>query len=279
MAVNVVIKEKGLFSKRHDIKEFIFEDMGYGIADEAFRLIEGQTGNITIVYHKEKVERGIELSLENGKVHLRMSLPTGENEIIFFYDYVKKICELLNTTTFEREEEKSTFEDIPKYIELDKNASVQALKDMEEKLRDGTYSSMFLYAVYNPITIGTKELSTFKQDIKELGVFLEEKQSIDAYYSSPRVYQRPNDTYFGIYTITEEVLSIFPLETNLNVNGTKVEDVYMAFIFEEEMKGVIKYSDFLSNTDVNNFYDSNHFLISLKKKEMRSLLEKYKVEI
>ena len=60
MAVNVVIKEKGLFSKRHDIKEFIFEDMGYGIADEAFRLIEGQTGNITIVYHKEKVERGIE---------------------------------------------------------------------------------------------------------------------------------------------------------------------------------------------------------------------------
>ncbi len=279
MAVNITISDKRLISKKYKIEDFIFEGMGYGIADDAFRLKEGQIGNVTIVYSKEHLERGIELSIEKKKVHLRMSLPTGESEIVFFYEYVKKICELFHTTIFEREGEISDFEKIPTFTEYDRTASRNALLKMEEDLENGTYTSLSLFAVYNPIMIGKKELSAFAGDIQKLGKFLEEKQSIDAYYGSANVYQKPDGTVFGTYILTEDVLSIFPLEAILFIDENKIEEVYISFVFEEKMQGTITYQDFLSSIDKNNLYDCGHFFTCLKKKEMEDLLEDYQIEI
>lgn len=279
MAVNIMIEDKRIISKKYKAEDLIFKEMGYGVADDAFRLIEGETGEVTIVYSKEKPERGIELSIEKKKIHLRMSLPTGENEIVFFYEYVKKICELLCTNCFEREGECADFSKISTFIEWDRNASKSALEEMEENLDNGTYTSLCLYGVHNPIAIDKNDLLEISKNLKKLGDFLEEKQKIDAYYGCAKVYRKPDGILFGVYTITEEVTSIFPLELNLIVNETKIENVYISFVFDETMQGIIKYQDFLSNVDKNNLYDCSHFLIELQKETMKKLLEDYKVEM
>lgn len=279
MAVNVTIEDKRIISKKYKVEDFLFESMGYGVADDVFRLVEGKTGDVTIVYSKKNLERGIELSTKKKKVNLRMSLPTGEDEIIFFYDYVKKICSLFHTTVFEREGERSLLTQIPSYIEYDRNASIGALQMMEENLENGTYASLSLYAVYNPIAIDKKDLCLISKDLQKLGTFLEEKQSIDAYYGSATIYQKPDHTMFGIYTLTEGVLSIFPLEPTVMIDKTKIETIYISFAFDEKVQGIMKYQDFLSNIDKDNLYDCGHFLVQLKKEKMKELLKIYQIEM
>lgn len=282
MAVNIIIEDKRMIPKKYKVEDFIYEGMGYGVADDAFRLVEGKTGDVTIVYSKENLERGIELSIEKKKVHLRMSLPTGEKEIAFFYEYAKKICDVFHTTIFKREEEFSDISQITTYMEYDRNASKRALVEMKENLDNGTYTSISLYGVYNPIAIDKKDLEEIAEDVQKFGTFLEEKQKIDAYYGCANIYQKPDKTIFGVYTITEDVLSIFPLETSLIVNDKKTENVYMAFVFEQKMQGIIRYQDFLSslsNIDKNNFYDCGHVLIRMEKETMEKLLETYKTEM
>ncbi|MCI9233858.1 MAG: DUF4299 domain-containing protein [Bacilli bacterium] len=279
MAVNVTIEDKRIISKKYKVEDFLFESMGYGVADDVFRLVEGKTGDVTIVYSKKNLERGIELSTKKKKVNLRMSLPTGEDEIIFFYDYVKKICSLFHTTVFEREGELSSLTQIPSYIEYDRNASIGALQMMEENLENGTYASLSLYAVYNPIAIDKKDLYLISKDLQKLGTFLEEKQSIDAYYGSATIYQKPDHTMFGIYTLTEDVLSILPLEPTVMIDKTKIETIYISFAFDEKMQGIMKYQDFLSNINKDNLYDCSHFLVQLKKEKMAELLETYQIEM
>lgn len=279
MAVKVTIKEKGLIKKERKINDFIFENMGYGAIDGSCCLVENQTGKVTIVYSKEQLERGIEIFIEKGKVNLRMPLPTGENEIIFFYDYIKKICKLFHTKTFEREGVLSTFDQIDEYIKQDKEATTRALMNMEEDLKTGNYYSISVYAVYNPIALSLEDLIMIKQSPKKLGQFLQEKQSIDAYYGGFKIYQKPNGEAFAIYTLTEKVLSIFPFKNNIFVGDRKVENIYLSFIYENEMKGIISYENFLDHVDTTDLYDIDHFLIELNKEQMEDLLNQYKVEI
>lgn len=279
MAVNVTIEDKRMIPKKYHVEDFIFEGMSCGVMDDAFRLMEGKTGELTIVYGKEKVQRGIELSTKKKKVNLRMSLPTSEDEILFFYDYVKKICSLFHTTVFEREGERSSLTQIPSYIEYDRNASIGALQMMEENLENGTYATLSLYAVYNPIAIDKKDLYLISKDLQKLGTFLEEKQSIDAYYGSATIYQKPDHTMLGIYTLTEDVLSIFPLEPTVMIDKTKIETIYISFVFDEKMQGIMKYQDFLSNINKDHLYDCGHFLVQLKKEKMGELLETYQIEM
>lgn len=279
MAVKVTIKEKGLIKKERKINDFVFENMGYGAMDASCCLIEDQVGKVTVVYAKERIERGFEISIEKGKVNLRMPLPTGESEIVFFYDYIKKICKLFHTKTFEREGVSSSFEQIEEYIKQDKDASTRALMNMEEDLKTGNYASISVYAVYNPIAISLEDLTMIKQSPKKLGEFLQEKQSIDAYYGGFKIYQKPNGEAFAIYTLTEKVLSIFPFKNNILLKDRKVENIYLSLIFENEMKGIISYENFLSSVDTSDLYDIDHFLIELNKAQMEALLNQYKVEV
>ena len=53
MAVNVTIEDKRIISKKYKVEDFLFESMGYGVADDVFRLVEGKTGDVTIVYSKK----------------------------------------------------------------------------------------------------------------------------------------------------------------------------------------------------------------------------------
>lgn len=280
MAVEVTIQKKGFFKRKIEIPKLVFENMGYGTTDDNWRLLENEIGEPTILYHHNVLERGIEVVSEKEEILLRLPLPTGEEEIRFFYEYVEKLCKHLNVDTFLRYEEISTFDRIEDYIKWDIVASIQAISSMRESIEKKEYEEMYIFGVLNPIAIGPKELEFIDDSPKKLGELLHNLQSVDAYYAGAKIYERENGTLFGMYVLTEGIKSILPLKTNLFMNeDLKVEDWYITFCYDEDISGSISYSDFLFNVDSSELYDASHFYITLEKEQMIELLEKYKKEI
>lgn len=280
MAVDVTIKNKGLFKKELKLEDILIDNQSYGIMDENFRLEEGKKGDYTVIFNKNNICRGYELSIKKGEVNLSMPLPTSDDDITFFYEYIKVICQKMNTKVFTRDEEEVSIDRIQEFIDLDINTSEQALKQIEENINNGTYENMYIFGALNPISLGKKELDKIKCSPKKLGKLLNELQNIDAYYAIPKIYQKPTNELFGTYILTENVLSILPYKpTLLTTKDLKIEEWYIGFVTEEKLSGFVPYKDFIDFVKKEKEYDSEHFLISTNKEEIEELLRNYKIEI
>ena len=145
----------------------------------------------------------VKIQLQKGMINLRMNFPTSNDEIRFFYSYVKRICELLHTTIFEREEEFVSVNDVNYFIELDIKTSKDALEKIKEDIETDRMNPIYLFGALNPITIGEKEISIVGNDTEKLGKLFHELQSIDAYYAAVKVYQKQDESLFGIYVLKE----------------------------------------------------------------------------
>ena len=280
MAVEVTIKKKGFFKRKIEIPKLVFEDMGYGTMDDNWRLLENEVGEPTIVYSHNILERGIEIVSEKEEILLRLPLPTGENEIRFFYEYLERLCKYLKVDTFFRYEEESYFDRIEDYIKWDITASISAISGMRESIEKKEYEEMYIFGVLNPITIGPKELDFIDDSPKKLGELLHNLQSVDAYYAGTKIYQRENGTLFGMYVLTENVKSVIPLKPTILMNNElKVEEWYVTFCYDEDIDGSILFDDFISSIDTSDYYDATHFFITLEKEKMKELLDKYRKEL
>lgn len=281
MAVEVKIKGKGLFKKTLTFQEILENNMRYGVMDEAYRLDEGKVGDCTVIFNDNHVCRGYEISLKKGEINLRMPLPTSEEDIIYFYEYIKKLCVKMNTKEFFRDEEKLNFAKIPTCISLDIEASTKALKKIEEGLDNKDYSSFYIFGALNPIALGKSELEKFAGNIQNFGKVLDELQKQDIYYAKNRVYQREDKTNFGVYVLTENIPTVLPFEAKpfMLGNELKINDWYLGLVINENMAGFIPYQAFLNSVDKDEIYDTEHFVITLTAKNIKDLLDKYKVEI
>ena len=98
MAVNVVIK--GPDNQELSLADLLLPGVRYGILDDAFRLEEDKLGDFIIVFDAQNICRGFELSCQGNEAALRLPLPSGWQDIHFFYNYVKKLCQMLQTMIF-----------------------------------------------------------------------------------------------------------------------------------------------------------------------------------
>ena len=278
MSVDVTIKNKKLLKKELKVKDFIFDGMRYGIMDDAYRLDEGKIGECTIVFNSKHLCRGYELSCSKNCVNLRLLIPTSDEDIRFFYDYVRKICEKLNAKDFLKDGVKVSLEDISTHIESDMCFSKNSLHAMGQDVIKDKYKITYLFGVCNPICFGKDELEKVGDQIDKLGAFMHELQVQDLYYAKPRVYARNDDTLFGMYVLTEGVKSIFPDEAKLFMANEKlkVTDWYVSFVIDNNVAGTIFYQDFLENVKKNQRYDAEHFVLTMKRKKMEELLQQYK---
>lgn len=75
-------------------------------------------------------------------------------------------------------------------------------------------------------------------------------QTKDVYYATPKVYQSENNSYFGVYVLTEEVPTVLPIEPKLLMPNAdiKIDDWNIGFVVEGKVEGFIQYSDFLNAT-------------------------------
>lgn len=281
MAVEVTIKSKGLFKKDFALKDILDSGMRYGIMDEAFRLDENKVGKYTVLFENAHLCRGFEVSLSKGRVDLRLSLPSSRHEIEYFYRYIHNLCKKMKTEEFIREGETILVSDIQRFIDLDSETSLNALKMIASEIQVGKYENMYLFGAINPISIGKEELKMIDFNLEKLADFMHDHQSLDVYYAKANVYRNSENELFGVYTLTEDVPTVLPYKGQLFTTNRdlKVDNWNLALVFDEKMAGTISYDDFLGSVEKNRKYDAEHFIISLSKEKMKKILEQYKKDI
>lgn len=276
MAVNVLIKPKGLWKKSITIEELIaLKNLGYGISDENCVLEINKVGEYTVLYDPKLIGRGIEVTKEKENILLRLSLPTTLSEIELFYDLIKMICQKLGVKEFLRDEEEMPLKYIDGCIEADRLASIKALNDIEQKILNNDTHNFAIFGAINPIFLGKWEIKEINGDLKKLEYLLNRLQQMDAYYANPHLYKRLDGSIFGVYFVGEDILTIVPEKPFiLFSNVDNVQDWYVML----QDNTAIKYDDFIKNVKRENEYDDNHFVVLLNKETNEILKEKYAVD-
>lgn len=276
MAVNVLIKPKGLWKKSITIEELIaLKNLGYGISDENCVLEINKVGEYTVLYDPKLIGRGIEVTKEKENILLRLSLPTTLSEIELFYDLIKMICQKLGVKEFLRDEEEMPLKYIDGCIEADRLASIKALNDIEQKILNNDTHNFAIFGAINPIFLGKWEIKEINGDLKKLEYLLNRLQQMDAYYANPHLYKRLDGSIFGVYFVGEDILTIVPEKPFILFSSVdNVQDWYVML----QDNTAIKYDDFIKNVKRENEYDDNHFVVLLNKETNEILKEKYAVD-
>lgn len=276
MSVEVKIKQNSIFKKKLDITDVInLTGLSYGVCDENYRLIPGETAAHTLLYDKNRLARGIDASIDKTDIVLLLSLPTTPFEIHSFYHAVEKICNALKTKTYIREEEKVNLKNNPQFIKMDEEGSVAGLEAISEKLEKDKYNRFEIYGICNPISIGANEIKQIGNRLDLFEEYLHRLQSLDVYYAAPRVY-RVQNKLVGIYAIGADIVSVVPTEPYIVLNQIQGVEEWYAML---KTGKTIKYKDFIENIPAKEYYDFNHVIVSLSEQDVDSLIEQYGVEL
>lgn len=277
MSVTARIKQKSLFKKKMNLEDIIkFTGLSYGVCDENYRLNKDEIGEHTLIYDETKLARGFELWLEGSDVLLSLSLPTAPSEIRLFYSLVEKICNEFNTKKYLREDEEAYLYEDEEFIKWDEEASVVALEEMTSKTED-EYRCFEIFGIYNPISIGQRELQRIDCNLNNLEEYLNEIQSLDVYYATPSVYRKKDtNELFGIYSIVADIPCVVPNKPYIILDQIKGINYWYVMI----RKGMtVTYDDFINHISSKEYYDANHVIALLNDDEIDALIEQYSVEI
>ena len=276
MSVKVRIKQNSIFKKKLNIKSIIkLTNLSYGICDENYRLISDTTADHTLLYDKNKLARGIDVSLEKTDIVLFLNLPTTSFEIRKFYEIIEKLCNELKITTYIRDEENVSLNDNDKFIKCDEQESISALKQIQEDIEQGKYERLEIFGIYNPISLGLKEVKQIDNNLDNFEEYLHNIQSIDVYYAAPRVY-KVKDKLIGIYAVGPNIPTVVPTTPYIVLN--QLEGINDWYVLLSENK-TIKYEDFINNINSKQYYDANHVIALLNDNDINDLLSKYYINI
>ena len=276
MSVSVRIKQKGLFKKKLSIEEIIkITNLSYGVCDENYRLIKNEIANHTLIYDENKLARGIDISLDDKDIILLLNLPTSSSEIRTFYDVIEKICNELNIKQYIREEETVSLNDKGKFIEYDEKGSIAGLESLQKEIEKDNYKSLEIFGIYNPISIGLNEIKKINNSLDNFEEYLNQIQSLDVYYATPRVY-KVDGKLIGIYAIGANISSVVPIKPYIILN--QIRGIEEWYVMLKEGK-TVKYDDFISNVTQKEYYDANHLIVTLSENEVDLLLDKYFIKI
>jgi len=278
MAVNVVITPGGLFKRQFALQDLLMQGMSYGILDEAFRMVENQMSDITVLFNPKHICRGMEISFEGKQIVLRLPLPNDEIDIRYFYEFIKHVCEICHTRKFVRDEEIVSVNDVENCILIDLGASEKALKLMfTDKVQ---YKTIIFFGAINPIVMGQEEMDVIDNNLNKFGEFMNKCQQMDVYYAAPGIFEVKDKGIIGLYTIPPDVLSVASLEPSfLMSNDIKVDAWYAYLQISENESVMVNYNDFVEFIDKTKRYDGNHVIINIPKKDMHSFARAHKVEI
>lgn len=270
MSVTVEIRQKSIFRKPLTLEDVIrLSGLSYGTADENFRLIERETGNCTLLYDPETLARGMELSVNENAISLKLSLPTSKAEIRRFYEVVKLLCTTLKTKQFILEGQTQTLRDIDTLMQNDMNASIGALDDLNQEISKNEYKHFQVFGICFPISLGKHEFDYIGNDLDRLGELLHYLQSQDVYYAAPKVY-RVKERLVGIYFTEADLPTVLPTEPYIILDQIKgIEDWYLML----KDQRTVRYEDFMNAVSEKTYFDANHRIISLSQEKLDAILE------
>ncbi len=276
MSVNVRLKQKSLFKKKLNIDEIIkILNLSYGVCDENYRLNRNEIANHTLIYDENNLARGIDLSLDGTDILLSLSLPTSKEEIRCFYDVIDRLCNELKIQKYIRDEKQVNIKDKEKFIKDDESGSIFGLESIQERISKNEYDHFEIFGIYNPISIGIKEIKEINNNLDNFSSFLSRIQSLDVYYAAPRVY-KVHDRLVGIYAIGLNIPSVVPIKPYIVLN--QIQEIEEWYVMLKEGK-TIKYEDFINNIDKGEYYDANHIIVTLNDKKIDMLIDKFFIKL
>ena len=273
MTVRVQIKHNKKDITIYDIADL--KGLCYGVSDNNYCLDYGEVGQYTILYNENYIGRGIEVYLEEDIIDLNLPLPTSSYEIEIFYSLIVSLCKELNVSFFTRDDALESVDYAYSYIEADKEACLDAIKDLDEKIRNKEVDQMIILGAYNPISLGINEMDEIGGTLEGFDQFLNRLQHIDAYYANPVFYQRQDKTIFGLYFVGEDIPTIVPTVPYSLLNNVENIDSWYVRIPDSND---ISYDEFINHIDEATYYDNNHLIVSLNEKVITKLID-YSVNI
>ncbi len=273
MAVEVKIKGNGILKKRLSLEEVVkVVSLQYGTLDDSFRLIPQKIGQNVIVYEKENIGRGIEISVQGSSVILKMLLPTSDREIGLYYSLIEEICKVLGTNTFKKNNLSVSVKNISKCMNEDIMKAENLLNYMYTGVVENQENIYKLFTVTNPLSLGKNEFEYIQNNLENLGTFLNAKQDVNSYYSIPKQFEK-HGRKVCLYQVANTKNFIIPNIDCVNKSHQN-EDVYLVMLNK-----AIRYEDFMSNVKQVNYYDANNFKLSLTDEKVEDLIKKYNVQI
>lgn len=264
MSETIRIKNNGL--KITDIVDV--EKDGYGVLDDAFRLKDEEIENSTILYNKGMLQRGMGVEIDEQFITLFQNLPTGKEDINYFYNKLKLILSKLGETEFYYDDELSSIEQIDNYIQYAIEVSEDAIIRMENMVASGECDTIEIFGVMNPISIGKNAFREIDGQLDNFANYLHRLQNQDYYYAAPLLFQKEDGEVCGIYVLTEDVLSVLPTKPTIYNSEIFVSRYDIASNFENDDVIQVSYRAFLEVVNKDNIYDDRCFFVNLSKEQI-----------
>lgn len=256
--------------------ELLPEGLEYGIYGENYVLKEADGEDSVIVFDPACICRGICLDTLEESVTLGLSNVTGASEIRLFYDLVRRVCKIFGTTVFKREDAIVSLEQADKLEEEDISSAAAGLDVMIARLTAGE-DNVTIFGALNPITMDASDLKKIGGDPEKLGAFLHEKQSANAYYAAPQVFQDPKDgSLVGVYSVPCGTRTIMPYVPAAPFYLQEKVDRWIVYVYiSDEKYGYVEFSDFAAAVHNLGPYDAAHYLLELDEAKAEKLIQEH----
>lgn len=277
MAITIEIKQKAIFKKNFDLKGFIKKhNLFYGSYNAYYVLRENMIDKQTIVFDRNAIGRGIEISSENKNVTFKLALPATKEDISLLYELVQSVCKDFKLSYFFKKNNKVDFNGISECIKEDEEASEKTLDEMEKKIYLTRDENIVLFSALHPITFGEKEIDEVEGSLEKFGALLHKLQNQRLYYAAPTVYQKKNGQMIIAFHLDEEMLTVLPVEPVIyGPNKVEIRDWYIFFAGGN----VLRLDTFYEHVPHKQYYDSNHYSVCLNEEEIGDLIENYNIDL
>lgn len=255
------------------LDQLLTDSMSYGAFENEFCLTEGAIGNVTVVFDKHSLGRGIEVEITDESITFGLPVPSTESDVELVHDLLEKALECTGADEYE-------FEDIPGPLSQKSRDGVKKLqkmwlKSLESKLMEDGESEIIIYGAIHAIALDENDLKIIGNDWQKYESYLHELQSRDLYFARPTLV-RANEGIIGIYNLTAGVASSFPLKPNYLISEDRFNvSRWLVSFYDpeaEDIMGLISFDNFMRNTSTVERFDAARFVVKKELGEMQSLV-------
>lgn len=283
MAVEILIKQKKFFKKGLSLKdvqaiggnkyEFGSRDNNTSYVFQEFNSSNlNQNRDNIVLKNKNNLGRGFFVTIKNKDLYLVLNVPTTNNDIEDFYEFVAKACQYLKTEEFTQDDVVKKIPD----IESLKKEITDWNSDYLKSYLSNTEDQIIVFGVNNPIYIPEPTRKTLlslsgNSLSKAFADYLHERQALDLFYMKPVFYDSKDGKIMGVYPLTETVDYIVPKEpfvpypATRYLNGAKPESWNLSIVFLTEGRDIVNvdfnyFIDYISKMDLED-YDNRHWIL------------------
>lgn len=298
MTVDIAIKQKGLFKNKITldmIKSLVGDQMVLGERDSNsayvfYELKSEDIDNVNIVVQNPNhYGRGFIIYTKGKELCASLNVPTTNQDVNDFFDFVQKACTHFKVDSFTMDEERQIkVNDLESQRQETAAWNMDYLSNQVKELHENELL-FIVFGVNNPIYIPASLLEQWSKETPEsleiaFSSYLHLKQKEDLYYMKPIFFQKDNNI-FGVYSLTVTVDSIIPKQpfvppvTSALPDGVEPSAWNLSIVrFNNTTEPDIDYVDYsvlvdkISHLDLEE-YDDKHWIIRNPSKEfLESLL-------